>query len=401
MTDTIRIPLTKLKVWEGNVRKIYADEAVNELAASIAAHGLLKSLIVRKVESGEYAVVDGGLRLRALQRLAKKGTLKKNLPIACSVLSGKANATEISTGTNMHAPMHPADEFEAFQELVEKGIPVADVAARFGVTETVVQKRLRLARVSPVLLSCFRKGDMTLEHLMAFTVTNDHAAQERVWNELPEWRKQYPNSIRAALTQNEITAQDVRARFVTLKDYEKAGGAVRRDLFSEGDEGVFIEDAVLLERLVAEKLEKAANAVRKEGWKWVEVRSSFEPEEWSACTRRYPERAPLPAEQRREVDALTHEAESLEERDELDDEQQERLDSIQERIEELDSREPVWPPETLAIAGAVVTLGGNGKAVVERGFIRQEDRRQKMFYRPTATRPKPRRAFIRPRCWKA
>jgi hypothetical protein len=36
--DTIRIPLTKLKVWEGNVRKIYADEAVSELAASIAAH---------------------------------------------------------------------------------------------------------------------------------------------------------------------------------------------------------------------------------------------------------------------------------------------------------------------------------------------------------------------------
>jgi ParB-like chromosome segregation protein Spo0J len=85
----------------------------------------LKSLIVRKVESGEYAVVDGGLRLRALQRLAKKGTLKKNLPIACSVLSGKANATEISTGTNMHAPMHSVDKFEASKEHVEKGIPAS------------------------------------------------------------------------------------------------------------------------------------------------------------------------------------------------------------------------------------------------------------------------------------
>src|SRR5215471_10517359 len=214
---------------------------------------------------------------------------------------------------------------------------------------------------------------MTLEHLMAFTVTNDHAAQERVWNDLPEWRRQYPNSIRAALTQSEITAQDVRARFVTRKEYEKAGGAVRRDLFSEGDEGVFIEDAVLLERLVAKKLEKAANAVRKEGWKWIEIRSSFESEEWSACRRRYPKRAPLAAEQRREVDALTHEAETLEELDELDDEQQERLDSIQDRIEELNNREPVWPRETLAIAGAVVTLGGNGKADVQRGFIRPED----------------------------
>ena len=65
------------------------------------------------------------------------------------MLPGKANATEISLAANLHAPMHPADEFEAFKELVEKGIPVADVAARFGVTETVVQKRLRLAGSVP------------------------------------------------------------------------------------------------------------------------------------------------------------------------------------------------------------------------------------------------------------
>jgi ParB family chromosome partitioning protein len=224
-----------------------------------------------------------------------------------------------------------------------------------------------------MLLGVFRKGDMTLEHLMAFTVTNDHAAQGRVWVELPEWRRQNPNYIRAALTENEITARDLRVRFVTLKDYEKAGGALRRDLFSEGEEGVYIEDAVLLERLVAKKLEKAANGVRKEGWKWVEVRSSLDPEEWSACRRRYPERAPLSPEKQKEMDALTEEAETLAELGEMDDEQQERLDSIQERIEELDIREAVWPTETLAIAGAVVTLGGNGKAAVQHGFIRPQD----------------------------
>jgi hypothetical protein len=102
-----------------------------------------------------------------------------------------------------------------------------------------------------------------------------------------------------------------------------------------------VGSVVLLERLVAKKLEKAANAVRKEGWKWIEVRSSFDPGEWSACRRRYPERAPLPAEGQKEMDALTDEAETLAELGELDDEQQERLDSIHDRIEELDCRETV------------------------------------------------------------
>ena len=102
-----------------------------------------------------------------------------------------------------------------------------------------------------------------------------------------------------------------------------------------------VDSIILLERLVAKKLEKAANAVRKEGWKWVEVRSEFDPEKWSACKRWYPERAPLPAEQQQELDALVDEAETLAELDELDDEGQKRLESIQERIDELDSRESV------------------------------------------------------------
>jgi ParB-like chromosome segregation protein Spo0J len=91
----------------------------------------LKSLIVRKVEGGEYAVVDGGLRLRALQRLGKKGTLKKSLPMACSVLSGKTNATEISLAANMHAPVLVQPEMErGFSPLVSIARAPADRVAR-------------------------------------------------------------------------------------------------------------------------------------------------------------------------------------------------------------------------------------------------------------------------------
>ena len=128
--------------------------------------------------------------------------------------------------------MHPADEFDAFKALIESGMPAADVAARFGVTETVVKQRLKLANVSPTLIAAYRNGEMTLQHAMAFAVTDDHAAQERVWNELSEWQKDNPEVIRDMLTEHEITAHDRRVKFVTLEAYEKAGGTVRRDLFS-------------------------------------------------------------------------------------------------------------------------------------------------------------------------
>ena len=84
------------------------------------------------------------------------------------------------------------------------------------------------------------------------------------------------DDIRDALTENDIAATDKRVRYITLKAYEKAGGTVRRDLFSQDDDGVFILDVTLLDRLVSEKLDRAVKTAQKEGWKWVEARPEFD-----------------------------------------------------------------------------------------------------------------------------
>jgi ParB/RepB/Spo0J family partition protein len=150
---TTTISLNKLIAWDGNVRKTDSDKAISELAASIAAHGLLQSLVVRKDKRGKYAVIAGRRRLLALKWLAENADIPANSPVACTVLEDEADATEIGLAENVQREaMHPADEFEAFRALVDDGMPVADIAARFGVTEPVVQKRLKLARVSPIML---------------------------------------------------------------------------------------------------------------------------------------------------------------------------------------------------------------------------------------------------------
>lgn len=374
MTTNTSIALNKLLAWEGNVRKTEADKGIDELTASIAAHGLLQSLVVRKDKRGKYAVVAGRRRLLALKALSEDGKVASSEPIPCHVLDDAADATEISLAENVQRePMHPADEFEAFRDLVEGGMPEADVAARFGVTEAVVKQRLKLARVSPKLIELYRKGDMTLQHVMAFAVTDDHDAQERVWGEMPDWSSDDPSVIRDMLTEHEVTASDRRVKFVTLKAYEKAGGTVRRDLFSNGEDGVFIDDVVLLESLVAKKLEKAASTVRKEGWKWIDIRSSFNREDYAGCGRRFPELVPLAADEEAEMESLLSEAETLAAIEDLDSDQEARLDTINQRVDELNDRESIYTSETKAIAGAVVTLGGDGKAAIHCGYVRPED----------------------------
>jgi ParB family transcriptional regulator, chromosome partitioning protein len=373
MTDTISIPLNKLLAWEGNVRKTDADKGIGELAASIQAHGLLQSLVVRKDKRGKYAVVAGQRRLNALQSLVESGCVNAQMPIPCQVLDDESDATEISLAENVQREaMHPADEFEAFRALIDKGMPPADVAARFGVTEAVVKQRLKLANVSPVILDAYRAGKTTLQQIMAFAVTDDHEAQEQVWNNLRDYRCN-PDYIRRTLTEHEITGEDRRVRFVTLKAYEKAGGTVRRDLFSAGDSGVFIDDAILLETLVAKKLDRIAQKIRKEGWKWVQIVPSYDYSEWTDFDRCHPETAPMSEAEQQEFDALNTEIGALNAIEEPGDDQLARIETINERLDALEDRPEVWPPETLGIAGVVVALGSDGEPDIRYGFIKPED----------------------------
>lgn len=169
--------------------------------------------------------------------------------------------------------MHPVDQYEAFRDLADEGKSVPDIAARFGTTETIVRRRLALGRVSPRLLEAYRNEDMTFDQLSAFTISDYHEAQERVWDELPSWNR-YAQNIRSALAGEGVRASDKQVKFLGgLDAYEAAGGTVRRDLFDD-KEGGFAVDVVKLDALVAANLESAAQAVKAEGWKWVEIMRS-------------------------------------------------------------------------------------------------------------------------------
>ena len=85
MTDLIA--LNKLVASTDNARKTGIAEGLEELAASIAAHGLLQSLVVRKTSRGKFAVIAGQRRHMALSMLAEKGSIPADMPIACKVLS--------------------------------------------------------------------------------------------------------------------------------------------------------------------------------------------------------------------------------------------------------------------------------------------------------------------------
>ena len=270
------IPFNRLVLSQSNVRRIKAGVSIEELAQDIARRTLLQSLTVRPAlddagaETGMFEVPAGGRRYRALELLVQQKRLARTAPIPCVVRTGGL-AEEDSLAENVQrAPLHPLDQFRAFRDLREKGMTEEEIAAVFFVSVQVVKQRLKLASVSPKLLDIYAEDGMTLDQLMAFTVNPDHERQEQVWDVLQRSHNKEPFYIRRLLTEGAVRASDKRAQFVGIEAYEAAGGDVMRNFFQQ-DDGGWLQNPMLLDRLVAEKLEREADSVRSKGWKWVEV----------------------------------------------------------------------------------------------------------------------------------
>jgi ParB family transcriptional regulator, chromosome partitioning protein len=237
----------------------------------------------------------------------------------------------------------------------------------------VVKQRLKLGNVSPRLIEAYRTGEIDLDQLMAFAVSDDHAAQEQVWASLPHWNHD-PHTIRSHLMVSNVEAGDRRVEFVGIKAYKKAGGHILRDLFQPDHDG-YLTDPEILDRLVIEKLERESDALRAEGWKWVTIMPSIDHEKLRGLGRVYPEREPPTEEQQVEIDALTARYDALieEHGDEPPDEIAAELEEISDKIDALSEDSERWLPEDLACAGCVIGIGYGGKLAVERGLVRPED----------------------------
>jgi len=328
-----QIPLSKLKpAAKLNVRKTKAsDEAEAELKASIAAHGLRQNLIV--VPRGEgYAVVAGGRRLAALRALAKDGVVNADAPIECDILEAEADPSEISLTENMtREALHPADQIEQFGRLHKKGkgLSIEQIAERFGHTPRLVEQRVRVADVHPEIIKAYRDGEVDLEVLTAFTLTQDPDHQLKVYKLLKR-TNHYVGAyqVHNHLTEEKVDGSSALVKYVGIKAYEKAGGTVTRDLFAtQDDRGVYIDDAQKMRDLALEKMERKATALKKEGWKWVE------------CT--------------------------------LDD----SADTTS-RYDRLYAGEDGHTKEQMAVSGVVLALDWGGRARVTGGLVRQEDRKE-------------------------
>ena len=380
------IPFNKLVLSQSNVRRVKSGVSVEELAEDIARRGtLLQSLNVRPVldadggETGMFEVPAGGRRYQALSLLVKQKRLTKTSPVPCVVRDPATSilAADDSLAENtQRVALHPLDQFRAFLDMRTKGMTEEEIAAAFFTTVQIVKQRLRLAAVSPVLCDIYAEDGMTLEMLMAFTVNPDPVRQEQVWESIQHSYNRQPWHIRQLLTETSIPASDKRAQFVGVEAYQAAGGEILRDLF-EADDGGWLQEPALLDRLVSDKLKANADEIAAEGWKWISVDTDLPYGHDHGLRALTGTPVDLTDDERAAREALREEYDRLEaeysEADELPDEIDQRMDEIEAALEAFEQRPAIYDPAEIVRAGVFVSVDREGELVVRRGYVRPED----------------------------
>ena len=354
------------------------EDADRELRASIAAHGLLEPLVVRRHDAA-WCVVAGHRRYRALRALAAGGEIAADAAVNCTILHGDVDSTEAALAENVvRVAMHPADQVTAFKRLADEGASAEDIAGRFGLAKVTVEKRLRLGNLAPDIMAEYRAGNMNQEAAQAYASTADPEAQRRVFKAvMDDYGHHRAHAILAKLQENAMRSDSALAKFVG-DDYHAAGGAAEITLFTDYSRWTDVELAV---RLAREKLEKITARLCEAGWKWSEL---WDGEHWNihqSYRQTHPQRhrrAPTGEEQtildKAEALSTRWEAEGLDYDELQPDEQREwdeasaRADAVAEALEQR-----TFTPEQMAGSGVLVYLGHDGEPVLKEGMVRKGD----------------------------
>ena len=366
-----RFPLAKLSLSPMNPRQNVPEADVIELAESLYDAGMIQSIAGLAGQKDTAEIVAGGRRLRALKYLdAKHPELAKTHPeLANPMVMLAPDAETAEAWANMEnvarRDLHPAEEIRAYGKMEAKGATAAAIARAFAVNEKHVYRRLALAHLADPVLDALQANEISLSVAKAFTLSNDEKVTLEVLEQV-KGENCSDHQIKKALKPDAVGNSDRRVIYVTEAGYDEAGGRKTADLFTE--ETLF-DDVPLLETLFEAKLTEAAETLRSEGWKWVDVI-----QERYLCSysmglekygRIYAESGDLSEEECERYDALAELANS----DVLDEAGEAELAALQAIIN------GTYSDDQRTHAGLFLYVDYNGIQSVSGGLVKPEDKK--------------------------
>jgi ParB family chromosome partitioning protein len=173
------LPLDLISPNPNQPRKAFDDEALQGLAESLSARGVLQPVLVRAVAGGRYELIAGERRWRAAKLAELDG-----IP-AIVRDRDDADALELALIENMaREDLNVVEQARACAALVEElGLTREDVGRRVGRSRVAVSNLLRLLDLPDEALDLLESGALTEGHGRALLLQDDHAERRRLARE--------------------------------------------------------------------------------------------------------------------------------------------------------------------------------------------------------------------------
>ena len=168
----VYININDIKPNEGQPRKTFVEEKLNELADSITEHGIIQPLVVRN-HNGHYEIVAGERRWRA----ARKAELKE-VPCIIREFTDEENMLVAIIENMQREDLNPIEEAEGLNQMIKTyGLTQAEVSKSVSKSRPYITNALRLLKLPEDIKNYVVEGQLTTGHARALLAVDDKEKQ--------------------------------------------------------------------------------------------------------------------------------------------------------------------------------------------------------------------------------
>ncbi len=172
-SELLTLPISKVEPRTEQPREYFDEQALQDLADSIAQFGLIQPVVARKLDSGYYQIIAGERRWRA-SRMAGL----REIPVRVIEADDRRTAELALVENLLREDLNPIEEAKGYKSLIEEyGLTQEEAAKSVGRSRPAITNALRLLSLSPKVLALVEKGELSAGHARALLPVSDEKQQ--------------------------------------------------------------------------------------------------------------------------------------------------------------------------------------------------------------------------------
>ena len=210
----LEIPLSQIKVNPHQPRTTFDRMALEDLTASVTAHGVLQPILVRKCGLNKYELIAGERRFRAATQAGLS-----SIPALVREMTDEDSLVIALIENLQREDLNVIEAARGYRRLLDEfGLTQTELARRIGKAQPTLSNALRLLRLDPKIQESIGSGLITEEHGKAILTLSDPARQLQVWERVIANRLNVAQTRKAALEEASANSSHSTVKAIPTMD---------------------------------------------------------------------------------------------------------------------------------------------------------------------------------------